>query len=136
MEKKEAAQILHMERSDRIHAINQLLRAYSLYEKDKEYIVQEGKVLIVDEVDDTRTTLEYVIKELKKEISKIPFNNKQILTNKDYEKYYTLKETIQNLQTQITEIKNKTHKNASNVLIIGGAGYIGSTLTDLLLKKK
>ena len=47
--KKEEAQTLHMERSDRIHAINQLLRAYSLYEKDIEYIVQGGKVLIVDE---------------------------------------------------------------------------------------
>ncbi len=47
--KKEEAQALHMERSDRIHAINQLLRAYSLYEKDVEYIVQGGKVLIVDE---------------------------------------------------------------------------------------
>ena len=49
LDKKEKAQTLHMERSDRIHAINQLLRAYSLYEKDIEYIVQEGKVLIVDE---------------------------------------------------------------------------------------
>ena len=49
LKKKEEAQSLHMERSDRIHAINQLLRAYSLYEKDKEYIVQDGKVLIVDE---------------------------------------------------------------------------------------
>ena len=49
LEKKEESQALHMERSDRIHAINQLLRAYSLYEKDIEYIVQEGKVLIVDE---------------------------------------------------------------------------------------
>ena len=49
LEKKEEAQALHMERSDRIHAINQLLRAYSLYEKDVEYIVQDGKVLIVDE---------------------------------------------------------------------------------------
>jgi preprotein translocase subunit SecA len=49
LEQKEKAQALHMERSDRIHAINQLLRAYSLYEKDIEYIVQEGKVLIVDE---------------------------------------------------------------------------------------
>ncbi|MFQ6616163.1 MAG: SEC-C metal-binding domain-containing protein, partial [Fidelibacterota bacterium] len=29
--------------------ISQLLRAYSLYEKDVEYVVQEGKVLIVDE---------------------------------------------------------------------------------------
>ena len=49
LDKKEEAQALHMERSDRIHAINQLLRAYSLYEKDIEYIVQDGKVLIVDE---------------------------------------------------------------------------------------
>ncbi|SVC54846.1 uncharacterized protein METZ01_LOCUS307700, partial [marine metagenome] len=49
LEKKEESQTLHMERSDRIHAINQLLRAYSLYEKDVEYIVQDGKVLIVDE---------------------------------------------------------------------------------------
>ena len=49
LEKKEEAQALHMERSDRIHAINQLLRAYSLYEQDVEYIVQGGKVLIVDE---------------------------------------------------------------------------------------
>ena len=49
LEQKEESQTLHMERSDRIHAINQLLRAYSLYEKDIEYIVQEGKVLIVDE---------------------------------------------------------------------------------------
>ena len=49
LEQKEKSQTLHMERSDRIHAINQLLRAYSLYEKDVEYIVQDGKVLIVDE---------------------------------------------------------------------------------------
>jgi len=49
MSKKEEAQALHSERSDRIHSINQLLRAYSLYEKDVEYIVQDGKVLIVDE---------------------------------------------------------------------------------------
>ena len=45
LEKKEEAQILHMERSDRIHAINQLLRAYSLYEQDVEYIVQDGDVI-------------------------------------------------------------------------------------------
>ncbi|MEJ5244459.1 MAG: preprotein translocase subunit SecA [Bacteroidota bacterium] len=40
---------LFAERSDRIHTISQLLRAYSLYEKDIEYVVQDGKVLIVDE---------------------------------------------------------------------------------------
>ena len=47
--KKEEIQTLHAERSGRIHAINQLLKGYSLYEKDVQYIVQEGKVLIVDE---------------------------------------------------------------------------------------
>ncbi len=36
------------DRSERIHAVNQLLRGYTLYEKDVEYIVQDGKVMIVD----------------------------------------------------------------------------------------
>ena len=39
----------HSEISDRYHNIAQLLRAYTLYEKDVEYVVQDGKVLIVDE---------------------------------------------------------------------------------------
>lgn len=33
----------------RIHSINQLLRAFCLYEKDVEYVVRENKVIIVDE---------------------------------------------------------------------------------------
>ncbi|MDG1753523.1 MAG: SEC-C metal-binding domain-containing protein [Rhodothermales bacterium] len=33
----------------RLHAIEQLLKAYILFEKDAEYIVQEGKIMIVDE---------------------------------------------------------------------------------------
>jgi preprotein translocase subunit SecA len=40
---------IHGERSEKVHAINQLLRAYSLYEKDVEYVLQDGKVMIVDE---------------------------------------------------------------------------------------
>ena len=40
---------LHGERSEKVHAINQLLRSYSLYEKDVEYVLQDGKVMIVDE---------------------------------------------------------------------------------------
>jgi len=40
---------VHAERSEKVHAINQLLRAYSLYEKDVEYVVQDGRVMIVDE---------------------------------------------------------------------------------------
>ena len=39
----------YAEKSERIHAVNQLLRGYTLYEKDKEYIVQDDKVMIVDE---------------------------------------------------------------------------------------
>lgn len=37
------------ERSERIHTINQLLKAYTLFEREDEYIVQDGKVQIVDE---------------------------------------------------------------------------------------
>ena len=36
-------------KSRRIHAIHQLLKAYTLFEKDNEYIVLEGEVKIVDE---------------------------------------------------------------------------------------
>ena len=35
--------------SEEIHCISQLLRAYSIYEKDIEYVVQDGKVHIVDQ---------------------------------------------------------------------------------------
>ena len=36
-------------RAQRIHVISQLLKAYCLYEKDVEYVVQDNKVIIVDE---------------------------------------------------------------------------------------
>lgn len=36
-------------KSERIHSINQLLKAYAMFEKDVEYIIQDGKVKIVDE---------------------------------------------------------------------------------------
>ncbi|MCF8359461.1 MAG: preprotein translocase subunit SecA [Prolixibacteraceae bacterium] len=36
-------------KSERVHALNQLLKAYTLFEKDVEYVVIEGKVKIVDE---------------------------------------------------------------------------------------
>ncbi len=38
----------YSDRAERLHAIEQLLKAYTLYEKDVEYIVQEGRVMIVD----------------------------------------------------------------------------------------
>ena len=40
---------IHAEASEKVHAITQLLRGYSLYEKDVEYVIQDGKVMIVDE---------------------------------------------------------------------------------------
>ena len=45
---KDKIQQVYAERSDRIHTVHQLLKAYCLYEKDVEYVVQEGKVMIVD----------------------------------------------------------------------------------------
>jgi preprotein translocase subunit SecA len=36
-------------KSERIHTVNQLLKAYCMFERDVEYIIQEGKVKIVDE---------------------------------------------------------------------------------------
>ena len=36
-------------KSERIHTLTQLLKAYSLFEKDVEYVIMENKILIVDE---------------------------------------------------------------------------------------
>ena len=36
-------------KSERIHTMSQLLKAYSLFEKDTQYVVMENKVMIVDE---------------------------------------------------------------------------------------
>ena len=47
--KKEELHTIYNERSEKLQNISQLLRAYALYEKDDEYVVQDGKVLIVDE---------------------------------------------------------------------------------------
>ncbi len=47
--RKQQVQQAFDERSEKIHSISQLLRGYCLYEKDVEYVVQENKVLIVDE---------------------------------------------------------------------------------------
>ncbi|MEC8221691.1 MAG: DEAD/DEAH box helicase, partial [Bacteroidota bacterium] len=37
------------EKSQRIHTMNQLLKAYTLFEKDIEYVLMDNKVMIVDE---------------------------------------------------------------------------------------
>ena len=48
-QEKDKAHQLHADRSGKIHNMTQLLRAYTLYEKDVEYVVQDGRVQIVDE---------------------------------------------------------------------------------------
>jgi preprotein translocase subunit SecA len=48
-ERKRARQQYCDSQAERIHNISQLLRAYCLFEKDVEYVVEENKVVIVDE---------------------------------------------------------------------------------------
>lgn len=47
--KKEAIIQDYSVKAERIHTINQLLKAYTLFEKDTEYVVMDNKVKIVDE---------------------------------------------------------------------------------------
>jgi len=47
--KKDKAYRRYAEKSDVIHNFSQLLKAYTLFEKDVEYVVQDDRVLIVDE---------------------------------------------------------------------------------------
>jgi preprotein translocase subunit SecA len=49
MEEKTKLQAACDRQSERIHNISQLLRAYCLFEKDVQYVVEENKVIIVDE---------------------------------------------------------------------------------------
>ena len=46
---KAEAQSKYEAKNERIHVISQLLKAYCLYERDQEYIVQGNRVIIVDE---------------------------------------------------------------------------------------
>ncbi|MCS6771580.1 MAG: preprotein translocase subunit SecA [Kiritimatiellae bacterium] len=48
-EKRAALQARFAEKSERIHAVDQLIRAYSVYERDVHYVVQDNQVIIVDE---------------------------------------------------------------------------------------
>jgi len=49
LKKKDELMLDYQIKSQRIHSINQLLKAYTLFEKDTEYILVDGKVKIVDE---------------------------------------------------------------------------------------
>lgn len=49
MRRKELATNQFMDKSEKLHNINQLLKAFSLYENDQEYVVMDNKVIIVDQ---------------------------------------------------------------------------------------
>ena len=49
LERRAAVEREYAEKSERLNIIHQLLRAHALYERDVNYVVQEGQVLIVDE---------------------------------------------------------------------------------------
>ena len=49
LERRRDTQSSFVEKSDRVHVVDQLLRAYCLYERDVDYVVQENHVYIVDE---------------------------------------------------------------------------------------
>jgi preprotein translocase subunit SecA len=47
--KKEELSTKYFDNNEILHDISQLIKAYSLFEKDKDYVVQDNKVVIVDE---------------------------------------------------------------------------------------
>ncbi|MCP3894297.1 MAG: preprotein translocase subunit SecA [Bacteroides sp.] len=49
LEKKDELMNNYAIKSERVHTINQLLKAYTMFEKDDEYVVIDGQVKIVDE---------------------------------------------------------------------------------------
>ena len=49
LKRKDALMQEFAEKSERIHSVQQLLKAYTLFERDVEYILADGKVKIVDE---------------------------------------------------------------------------------------
>jgi preprotein translocase subunit SecA len=48
-ERRQELQNQFADKSERIHAVDQLIRAYSVYERDVQYVVQDNQVVIVDE---------------------------------------------------------------------------------------
>ena len=49
LEKKDAMMLDYSIKTERVHTVNQLIKAYALFEKDVEYVVMDNKVKIVDE---------------------------------------------------------------------------------------
>ena len=49
LEAKRKVEVEYASKSERLNIVHQLLRAHALYERDVNYVVQDGEVLIVDE---------------------------------------------------------------------------------------
>lgn len=49
IDRKAALEALYAERSERIHNMSQMLQAYAIFEKDVDYVVEDGKVVLVDQ---------------------------------------------------------------------------------------
>ena len=49
LERKESMMADYAIKSERVHTVNQLLKAYAMFEKDDQYVVMDGQVKIVDE---------------------------------------------------------------------------------------
>ncbi len=49
LKKKEHMTNVFMDKSEKLHNISQLLRAFTMYERDVEYVILDNKVVIVDE---------------------------------------------------------------------------------------
>src|SRR5713101_5861567 len=50
VERRRTVEAEYAQKSETLHIIHKLLQAHALYEKDVEYVVQDGQVFIVDEV--------------------------------------------------------------------------------------
>jgi preprotein translocase subunit SecA len=48
-QEKEKVRVEMEAKQEKLHSISQLLRAYSLYENDTDYLIQDGKIVIIDE---------------------------------------------------------------------------------------
>jgi preprotein translocase subunit SecA len=47
--RREALEREYAEKSEKMHVVHQLLKAYALFSKDEQYVVQDGEIMIVDE---------------------------------------------------------------------------------------
>ena len=48
-QKRQELQNQFADKSERIHAVDQLIRAFSVYERDVQYVIQDNQIVIVDE---------------------------------------------------------------------------------------